>query len=141
MATFYFRTGSLSNCCRDLNERCQQIYNAFPAQLHYYEEGHIPKLTTGAVLYEQAYVMLQYLQNIFLLHRVALARGFSNGQGLLGTAMEMLDISLMFWIKRDQLMLFSSGFDWIVSRVLSRVLLLMVTDNILRYSLSWVNLC
>ncbi len=58
--------------------------------------------------------MLQYLQNKFLLDRVAIARGFANEQGLLETAMEILDISLMFWMKKDQLMGFSSGFDWIV---------------------------
>jgi hypothetical protein len=58
---------------------------------------------------------LQYLQNKFLIDRVAVARGFANEQGLLDTALKMMDISLTFWTKRDQLMSFSSHFDWIVS--------------------------
>lgn len=29
--------------------------------------------------------------------------------------MEMLDLALMFWSKRDQLMSFSHGFDWIMT--------------------------
>lgn len=59
--------------------------------------------------------MLQSLQNEFLLNRVAIARGLWNSQGLLENALEMLDIALMFWMKRDELMVFSSGFDWIIT--------------------------
>jgi hypothetical protein len=66
-------------------------------------------------LYDQAYLLLQYLQNKFLIDRVAVARGFANEQGLLDTALKMMDVSLTFWTKRDQLMSFSSHFDWIVS--------------------------
>ncbi len=90
------------------------MYQAIPVQLHYYNEGKVPKDTTGDILYEQSYLLLQYLQNEFLIDRVAISRGFANGQGLLDTAMEMIDISMMFWIKRDQLMRFSHNFDWIV---------------------------
>ena len=97
-----------------MRQRSQSLFDGFPSQLHYYEEDKIPKSTTGAELYEQAYIMLQFLQNDFLLNRVAIARGLANGQGLLENALEMLDIALMFWIKRDELMIFSSGFDWIV---------------------------
>jgi len=75
----------------------------------------MPKDSTGKDLYSQAILLLQYLQNEFLIDRIAIARGFDNGQGLLENAMEMIDISLMFWIKRDRLMAQSHGFDWIVS--------------------------
>lgn len=59
--------------------------------------------------------MLINLQNRFLIDRVATARGFANDQRLLNTAMEMLEISIMYWVKRDQLMAFYNNFDWIVS--------------------------
>jgi hypothetical protein len=62
--------------------------------------------------------MLQYLQNKFLIERVATVRGLSTGQGLLKVALEMMDICLMFWTERDELMIFSSSFDWIVSTLL-----------------------
>lgn len=59
--------------------------------------------------------MLINLQNKFLIDRVATARGFANDQRLLNTAMEMLEISIMYWVKRDQLVPFYNNFDWIVS--------------------------
>ena len=63
----------------------------------------------------QAYLMLIHLQNKFLADRVGTARGFANDQRLLNTAMEMLEISIMYWVKRDQLIAFYNNFDWIVS--------------------------
>lgn len=71
-------------------------------------------------MYEQAYLQLQSLQDVFLINRVAVARGVVSGQGLFDVAMEMLDIAIMFWMKRDELMMFSAGFDWIVSHSLRR---------------------
>lgn len=108
-----------TNLPSDLHHRCKCIFQAFPDQLQYYTSSKQPKETSsGKILYEQAYLMLQYLQNKFLLDRVAIIRGFANEQGLLETAMEILDISLMFWMKKNQLMGFSSGFDWIVRTLL-----------------------
>ena|SRR6187402_3952880 len=108
---------------RDLHRRSQQEFEALPPQLHYYEKGGSAKDSTGSLLYDQVYLWLQYLQNKFLIDRVAIARGLANGQRLLNTAMELLDLSLMFWSKRDQLMIFSFSFDWIVSVIPSLALL------------------
>jgi hypothetical protein len=83
--------------------------------VHYHGEGKTPPISTGGILFDQAFLLLLYLQNKFLTDRVAIARGLANEQGLLDTALEIMDISLMFWIKRDQLMSFSYHFDWIVS--------------------------
>jgi len=58
--------------------------------------------------------MNDFLQNIFLIDRVSIARGFPNDERLLATAMEMLEFSLMFWMSRDKLTSFTSNFDWIV---------------------------
>lgn len=90
------------------------MFESLPRQLHYYDEEGKPKNSTGNLLYDQAFLSLQHLQNKFLIDRVAKARGLENGQGLLNTAMEMIDLSLMFWSKRDQFMSHSYGFDWIV---------------------------
>jgi len=99
----------------ELHEKSQQMFESFPQQLHYYDEEGNPKNTSGNLLYDQAFLSLQQLQNKFLIDRVAKARGLENGQGLLNTAMEMIDLSLMFWSKRDQLMAHSHGFDWIMT--------------------------
>lgn len=114
------------------------MYESFPAQLHYSTEDSSIEITNRALLYERAYIMLQYLQNSFLLHRLALARGLTDSQGLVEVALKMLDISLMFWMKRDQLMVFSSGFDWIV-RIpqSSHNPLLINPDHLLWYSIGW----
>lgn len=77
----------------------------------------MPKDGQGKTLFAQATPMLDFLQNMFLIERVALARGFSTVENLLSTAMDMLDLSLMFWIMRDQLVPFTSYFDWIVSHI------------------------
>lgn len=63
----------------------------------------------------QAVIYIDYLQNLFLIDRVSIARGFSNDGRLRSTAMEMLELSLMFWMMRDKLMRSASSFDWIVS--------------------------
>jgi hypothetical protein len=100
---------------RDLHRRCQAVYDALPPQLHYYAHDKIPKDCEGKHLTGRAYLMLNFLQNSFLIDRVAIARGLPNEQGLLDTAMEMMDVTITFWIKRDQVMHFSPSFDWIVS--------------------------
>lgn len=95
--------------------RLKEIYAQFPEQLQYYAYDTTPKNSTGQALMGQAYLMLNVLQNRFLIDRVAIARGLPNQQSLLNTAMEMMDLTTMFWIKRDLLMVYNSSFDWIVS--------------------------
>lgn len=110
---------SVANWNRYMHRRCEEFYDALPHQLHYYEERGVPKTLSGTDFYDRANLLLQYLQNRFLIDRIALARGLDNGQSLLNTAIESIDIALLYWIKRDQLMSFSCNFDWIVSRYFS----------------------
>ena len=58
--------------------------------------------------------MLINLQNMFLIDRVAITHGFEYDQQLVNTAMEMLEISIMFWVRRDDLVAYYSSFDCIV---------------------------
>lgn len=99
---------------RDLHQRCQRVLDNLPKQLLYYGPGKVPKKSTGSVLFSQACIMLDYLQNLFLIERVATARGFPNSPNLLSTAMETLELALMFWMRRDELVPYTSYFDWIV---------------------------
>jgi hypothetical protein len=93
----------------------QQVLDTVPSQLLYYSHGKVPKGSTGRELYSQAKLQIDFLQNKFLLERVATARGLLNTQALLSAAMELLDFTLMFWMNRDQLMAYVFYFDWIVS--------------------------
>lgn len=136
----------LINSHSTLLQRSREVFAGFPAQLHYYVRDKVPKPSTGVILYEQAYLTLQSLQDVFLINRVAAARGVVNSQGLLDVALEMLDIAIMFWMKRDELMMFSATFDWIVSCALDLLTQVIeseidnLADNILRHSMCWSNL-
>jgi hypothetical protein len=99
----------------EIHKRCQEIMDSLPEHLQYYAKDKLPKATTGSEKYSQARIMLDFLQNKFLLERVAMARGFPNARSLLCTAMESLEITLMFWMLRDQLASYTVFFNWIVS--------------------------
>ncbi|KAL3427153.1 hypothetical protein PVAG01_00662 [Phlyctema vagabunda] len=99
----------------ELHERLTQIDSCLPERLHYYSHGKTPKNSWGAILYFQAFIRLDLLQNRFLIDRVAIARGLANEQGLLDTALEMMEVTTTFWIKRDQLMKYCSMFDGFIT--------------------------
>ncbi|KAL2071253.1 hypothetical protein VTL71DRAFT_12488 [Oculimacula yallundae] len=99
----------------DLHQKSQQMFDSLPHHLHYYDSTGLPKPSSGNLLYDRAFLTLQHLQNTFLLNRVSKARGLSNGQGLLNTALSTISLSLMFWSQRDQLQSHSHGFDWIMT--------------------------
>ncbi|KAG4026127.1 hypothetical protein MFRU_045g00720 [Monilinia fructicola] len=73
--------------------------------------------STGRLLLVQLSTRLETLQNTFLLHRLALANHLDGNynQGLLDTAMEMLEKVIMMWEKRDALVGFEYCFDWFVT--------------------------
>jgi hypothetical protein len=58
--------------------------------------------------------MLINLQNMFLIDRVAITYSFGRDQQLVNTIIEMLEISIMFWVRRDDLVAYYSSFDCIV---------------------------
>jgi hypothetical protein len=111
----------------DLHRQIQEILKGLPDQLRYYAHGTTPKKSTGKMLFGQACLMLEFLSNTFLIDRVAIARGFANGQRLVETAMEMMEIVIMLWTKRDQLMAFTFSFDWIVGQDLLSGIWILLT--------------
>ncbi|TAQ90059.1 hypothetical protein B7494_g1599 [Chlorociboria aeruginascens] len=98
----------------ELHQKCYQTLSELPEQLKYYSNRDVLMDSTGKELYSRACLLLEFLQIRFLIDRVAVARGLANGQGLLDTAMEMMEITTMFWIKRDQLTIFNSNFDFLI---------------------------
>ncbi|KAH8811829.1 hypothetical protein F5884DRAFT_671116 [Xylogone sp. PMI_703] len=99
----------------DLHRRCQEIYTSAPEQAKYYDGEGKPKPSTGKLLLMQAVFMLEFLQCRFLIDRVAVSRGLTDGQTLLDVSMEIMDITNMFWLKRDLLLDFYYQFDWFVT--------------------------
>ncbi|TEY34594.1 hypothetical protein BOTCAL_0624g00040 [Botryotinia calthae] len=72
---------------------------------------------TGRLLFLQLSISLEALQNTFLLYRLAVANRLEGNyvQGLLDTALEMLEKIIMMWEKRDVLIGFEFCFDWLIT--------------------------
>lgn len=72
---------------------------------------------TGKLLFVQLSISLEALQNTFLLYRLAVANRLEGNyvQGLLDTALEMLEKLIMMWEKRDVLVGFEFCFDWFIT--------------------------
>ncbi|CCD43633.1 similar to fungal specific transcription factor [Botrytis cinerea T4] len=72
---------------------------------------------TGRVLFVQLSISLEALQNTFLLYRLAVANRLEGNyiQGLLDTALEMLEKMIMMWEKRDVMVGFEFCFDWFIT--------------------------
>lgn len=60
-------------------------------------------------------IELEYYQNLFLIERIAVARCGADGQKLLDLALQMMEVLVSLWIKRDQLQQWNSCFEWQVS--------------------------
>jgi hypothetical protein len=58
---------------------------------------------------------LKYLQNLFLLERLAIKHGASDGQTLLDIAREMLSLILLLYTNRDRFLEDHQNFEWLVS--------------------------
>ncbi|TGO20236.1 hypothetical protein BPAE_0320g00040 [Botrytis paeoniae] len=73
--------------------------------------------STGRLLFIQLIMSFEALQNTLLLYRLAVANRLEGNyiQGLLDTAMEMLEKVIMMWEKRDVLVGFEFCFDWFIT--------------------------
>jgi hypothetical protein len=57
----------------------------------------------------------KYLQNLFLLERLAIKHGAADGQTLLDIAREMLSLILLLYTNRDRFLGDHHNFEWLVS--------------------------
>ncbi|KAF7952871.1 hypothetical protein EAE96_006095 [Botrytis aclada] len=73
--------------------------------------------STGRLLFVQLIISLETLQNTFLLYKLAVANHLEGNyiQGLLDTAMEVMEKIIMLWEKRDVLVGFEFCFDWFIT--------------------------
>ncbi|KAF7927248.1 hypothetical protein EAE99_005579 [Botrytis elliptica] len=73
--------------------------------------------STGRLLFVQLIFSFEALHNTLLLYRLAVANSLEGNyiQGLLDTAMEMLEKVIMMWEKRDVLVGFEFCFDWFIT--------------------------
>lgn len=58
---------------------------------------------------------LKYLQNLFLIERLAIKHGEADGQTLLDIAREMLSLTLLLYTNRDRFLGDHYNFEWMVS--------------------------
>lgn len=111
----YSRTIMTNNGLRELYQKCDQALEVVPDQLQYRQDARWDDALC-TLLIHQAKLRLEYLQSRFLIGRLAMARGLGDYQRLLDSAMEMMDMTVMFWVKRDVLLRHTSQFDWFVSQ-------------------------
>lgn len=57
----------------------------------------------------------KYLQNLFLIERLAIKYGESDSQTLLDIAREMLSLTLLLYTNRDRFLGDHHNFEWLVS--------------------------
>ena len=96
-----------------------QITNSYPEHIRYRSLEQTP---SGGVqtrppheIYLITRIQLDVLQCAFLLQRLLVSRGLSNGQELFNVAQEMISVVLSLWSDREQLRVYNFSFDWIVS--------------------------
>lgn len=97
----------------------QQIVDSYPEHIQYrsLEQGSASVQTRAPhEIYMVTRIQLDVLQCAFLLQRLLVSRGLSNGQDLFNIAQEMISVVLSLWSDREQLRVYNFSFDWIVSQ-------------------------
>ena len=68
----------------------------------------------GYVLYAQILTRLEFLLNLFLLERLLKRHNIVTGQDLVEVSHEMLDLTLLFWRKKERFVGLYADFEWLV---------------------------
>ncbi|KAL5318186.1 hypothetical protein ACEPPN_013245 [Leptodophora sp. 'Broadleaf-Isolate-01'] len=95
----------------------QQIVDSYPEHIQYrsLEQGSASVQTRAPhEIYMVTRIQLDVLQCAFLLQRLLVSRGLSNGQDLFNIAQEMISVVLSLWSDREQLRVYNFSFDWII---------------------------
>ncbi|CZR67120.1 uncharacterized protein PAC_17019 [Phialocephala subalpina] len=102
----------------DLLLELNRVVKSYPAHLQYYKPDQQQtspfQAKAAREIYITSRIQLDVLQCGFLLQRLLVSRGLSNGQDLFDIALEMISVVLSFWSNREQLQHYNYAFDWIL---------------------------
>lgn len=95
-----------------------RVVNTYPAYLHYIKpEDHTASSfaeENSRKIFFTSRIQLDVLQTKFLLQRLLVSRGLSDGQDLFNLAQELMAVVLGFWTNRVQFHVWNYSFDWIL---------------------------
>jgi hypothetical protein len=98
-----------------LKARLEQEFSEFPEAVKY-QPGDSTRLPfSDRVLNIRMYIRTKYLQNHFLLERLAIKHGQADGQALVDIARESLSLTLVLYTNRDQCPNRHHNYEWMVS--------------------------
>lgn len=89
----------------------------FPSGLIYHPEDLTAPMIDTKTLYIRILIMLEHLQNMFLIERLLLRHGHPNNGELLITSYAMVTLTLKFWTHKDRFpdVYMRRHFEWLVS--------------------------
>jgi hypothetical protein len=99
-----------------LKARSEKEYSEFPSDILYRQSDSVGSGQAGKDLILKMSVRTRYLQNHFLLERLAIKYGQTDGQALIDIARETLSLTVLLYTQRDRFLGHQHNFEWIVSR-------------------------
>ncbi|KAB8301391.1 hypothetical protein EYC80_003265 [Monilinia laxa] len=98
----------------DLLTRLQQTYDNFPRFTHYHSsDASSPSISDG-MLWRRICLRLTYLEQRLTLERLAHKSLLLSGQSMISCALEMLQLTVLFWVQRDRFVEHHHDYDWML---------------------------
>ncbi|GLB09920.1 hypothetical protein AtubIFM57258_005852 [Aspergillus tubingensis] len=97
----------------NLKQRSHETYMQLPSVIQFLKSELDNTNVPGYVLYAQILTRLEFLLNLFLLERLLKRHNIVTGQDLVEVSHEMLDLTLLFWRKKDQFVGLYADFEWL----------------------------
>ncbi|QSZ33591.1 hypothetical protein DSL72_005159 [Monilinia vaccinii-corymbosi] len=108
-------TGSASeNRITDLLTRLQQTYDSFPKFTHYHLSDTSSPSISDSMLWRRICLRLTYLEQRLTLERLAHKLLLLSGQSMVSCALEMLKLTVLFWVQRDRFVEHYHDYDWML---------------------------
>lgn len=108
-------THILSNTSiRKLKQRTHDTYTQLPSIIQFSESELSNTNVPGYILYAQILTRLECLLSLFLLERLLKRHHIVTEQDLVEVSHEMLDLTLIFWKKKDRFVGLYADFEWLV---------------------------
>ncbi|KAG4024977.1 hypothetical protein MFRU_076g00240 [Monilinia fructicola] len=102
------------NRITDLLTRLQQTYDNFPHFTHYHSsDASSPSISDG-MLWRRICLRLTYLEQRLTLERLAHKSLLLSGQSMISCALEMLQLTVLFWVQRDRFVEHHHDYDWML---------------------------
>lgn len=108
-------TGNISDTrIIDLLARLQETYDGFPCYTHYRPNDVYSPSISDSVLWRRIGLRLSYLEQRLTLERLAHKSLLLSGQSMVSCALEMLQLTVLFWVQRDRFVEHHHDYDWML---------------------------